>query len=263
MKESRYIELLNLYIDHRLTPAEAAELEAEVQSNPRRRKIYSQYCRIQKACALIFDAERSLAPKTAAVLTSFDADNRVAPPAPFWRWALVPAVGLAAAIALVAVVGLRWYANSEVLAPGSGTNAGLALAGGDVKESPATRTIAGGQGTTATLSLAGAPQAESTVIMPQSFPDYGVQASPRPSFKSFLVSATTVLGRTTGNELSGAPRLDWNWLNDVKLPPINPLSDDATAFDSKPMLAQPETRVYRSRQPLQGNVEMISFQFQR
>jgi hypothetical protein len=29
------------------------------------------------------------------------------------------------------------------------------------------------------------------------------------------------------------------------------------------MLAQPETRVYRSRQPLQGNVEMISFQFQR
>lgn len=145
MKESRYIELLNLYIDHRLTPAEAAELEAEVQSNPRRRKIYSQYCRIQKACALIFDAERSLAPKTAAVLTSFDADNRVAPPALFWRWALVPAVGLAAAIALVAVVGLRWYANSEVLAPGSGTNAGLALAGGDVKESPATRTIAGGQ----------------------------------------------------------------------------------------------------------------------
>jgi hypothetical protein len=27
-------------------------------------------------CTLIFEAERSLAPKTAAVLTSFDADNR-------------------------------------------------------------------------------------------------------------------------------------------------------------------------------------------
>jgi anti-sigma factor RsiW len=51
MKESRYIELLNLYVDHRLTPEEAAELETEVQRNPARRKVYLQYCRIQKACA--------------------------------------------------------------------------------------------------------------------------------------------------------------------------------------------------------------------
>ncbi|MBX7121570.1 MAG: hypothetical protein K1X42_05520 [Opitutaceae bacterium] len=263
MKESRYIELLNLYIDHRLTPAEAAELETEVQSSPRRRKIYLQYCRMQKACALIFDAERSHAPKTAAVLSSFDADRRVTRSTPFWRWALVPAVGLAAAIALVAVVGLRWYANSEVLAPRSETNAEVALVGGEAKESPAARTATGGRGVGATFSLANAAQAESTVIMPQSFPDYGVQAAHRPSFRSFLVSATTALGRTTGNELSSASRLDWNWLNDVKLPPINPLSDDAAAFDSRPMLTQPETRVYRGRQPLQGNVEMISFQFQR
>lgn len=260
MKESRYIELLNLYVDHRLTPEEAAELETEVQRNPARRKVYLQYCRIQKACTLIFEAERSLAPKTAAVLSSFDANRRATQPAPFWRWALVPAVGLAAAITMVAVVGVRWYSQSKASVAGSQGKTRVATVEGEPR---VMRQVAGERAAGATLSPASDPQAESTVIMPQSFPDYASQAAPRPSFKSFLVSATTVLGRTSGSGLSGASQLDWDWLNDVKLPPISPLSVDAGAFDTKPMLAQPETRVYRSRQPLQGNVEMISFQFQR
>ncbi|MBP7142465.1 MAG: hypothetical protein KBA71_11205 [Opitutaceae bacterium] len=263
MKESRYIELLNLYVDHRLTGAEAAELEAEVQRNPERRRIYSQYCRMQKACTLIFDAERSLAPKTAAVLSSFDVDHRGARAAPFWRWALVPAVGLAAAIAMVAVVGVRWISSPGVFSAAQGGNVAVAAVEGGVQAAPAAPQLAGGRSTGAAFSLANVSQAESAVNMPQSFHDYGVQTGSRPSFKSFLVSATTVLARTSGKEVSGAPPLDWTWLNDVKLPAISPLSDDATAFDAKPMLAQPETRVYRSRQPLQGNVEMISFQFQR
>ena len=52
MKESEFIELLNLYLDHEISTADAARLEAEVQANPARRRVYQQYCRMQKACKL-------------------------------------------------------------------------------------------------------------------------------------------------------------------------------------------------------------------
>jgi hypothetical protein len=53
MKESEFIELLNLYLDHELSVADAGRLEAEVQNNPARRKVYQQYCRMQKACKVL------------------------------------------------------------------------------------------------------------------------------------------------------------------------------------------------------------------
>ena len=52
MKEKEFIELLNLYLDHEISPADAARLESEVQNNTARRQIYRQYCRIQKACRM-------------------------------------------------------------------------------------------------------------------------------------------------------------------------------------------------------------------
>lgn len=52
MKDSDYIQLLNLYLDHEISAADAARLEAEVQTNPARRRIYQQYCRMQKACKM-------------------------------------------------------------------------------------------------------------------------------------------------------------------------------------------------------------------
>ncbi len=53
MKDSEFLELLNLYLDHEISPADAARLEAEVRSNAERRRTYGQYCRMQKACALL------------------------------------------------------------------------------------------------------------------------------------------------------------------------------------------------------------------
>lgn len=50
MKDQEFIELLNLYLDHEIAPADAARLEAEVQASPQRRAVYTQYCRMQKAC---------------------------------------------------------------------------------------------------------------------------------------------------------------------------------------------------------------------
>lgn len=53
MKDSEFIELLNLYLDHEISAPDAARLEAEVHANPGRRKIYQQYCRMQKASKLL------------------------------------------------------------------------------------------------------------------------------------------------------------------------------------------------------------------
>ncbi len=48
MKDHRFTELLNLHLDHELTPAEAAELEAELSRDPARRR---QYPRLPAACS--------------------------------------------------------------------------------------------------------------------------------------------------------------------------------------------------------------------
>jgi anti-sigma factor RsiW len=53
MKESEFIELLNLYVDHELAPGDSARLEAEVASNPARRKTYREYCMMHKACDVL------------------------------------------------------------------------------------------------------------------------------------------------------------------------------------------------------------------
>lgn len=61
MKEQRFIELLNLYIDRQISPEETAELEVELQVNPKRRAIYHQYCQIHKATKLVYESFRSVA----------------------------------------------------------------------------------------------------------------------------------------------------------------------------------------------------------
>jgi hypothetical protein len=62
MKESNFIELLNLYIDHQISPAEAELLEAEVKSNSARRRVYREYCEMQKGCAMLAENFRTQAP---------------------------------------------------------------------------------------------------------------------------------------------------------------------------------------------------------
>lgn len=59
MKESRFIELLNLYIDRQITADETAELEAELQSNPKRQAVYRQYCKIHAATKVVYESFRA------------------------------------------------------------------------------------------------------------------------------------------------------------------------------------------------------------
>ncbi|MBL9213638.1 MAG: zf-HC2 domain-containing protein [Opitutaceae bacterium] len=53
MKDSEFIELLNLYLDHEISADDAARLETEIRSNLERRRVYLQYCKMQQACRVI------------------------------------------------------------------------------------------------------------------------------------------------------------------------------------------------------------------
>lgn len=64
MKDSKFIELLNLYVDHQISAEEAALLEAEIHHDPERRRVYRQYCQMQKACVMLADSFRTEAPST-------------------------------------------------------------------------------------------------------------------------------------------------------------------------------------------------------
>ncbi len=104
MKDTEFIELLNLYLDHELTPADCTRLEAEVKTNPARRRVYEQYCRMQQACKVLatdFAAEApAVNPRTIRASGS-EAGSRRGPAGLF-------AIGsLAAAAACVALVMLN------------------------------------------------------------------------------------------------------------------------------------------------------------
>ena len=59
MKDNRFIELVNLYIDRQITGEEMEMLEAEMQSNPRRRAVYRQYCQMHRATTMVYESFRT------------------------------------------------------------------------------------------------------------------------------------------------------------------------------------------------------------
>lgn len=97
MKDSKFIELLNLYVDHQISASDAALLETEIQQNPQRRQIYRQYCQMQKACVVLADQFRSEAPASAAKVIPFETPRRTVRPYLF-------ATGLVASAACIALV---------------------------------------------------------------------------------------------------------------------------------------------------------------
>lgn len=95
MKNAKFIELLNLYVDRQISAADAALLEAEIQKNPERRKVYREYCQMQKACSILSET----------FSTETSSEKRVSVEAAPRRFAFATyAMGFAAAAACVALV---------------------------------------------------------------------------------------------------------------------------------------------------------------
>jgi len=97
MTDQEFIELLNLYVDREISAADAAKLEAAVLASPRRRSIYNQYCRMQKACTLLSD--RYAEPAADAEAVEFPASQ---------AWRAGPLLAGLAAACLLVVVGIRF-----------------------------------------------------------------------------------------------------------------------------------------------------------
>jgi len=118
MKDHRFIELVNLYIDRQITAAETAELETEIQGNPRRRTIYRQYCQMHHATTLVYDSFRAQAPGQAAAapasrstIARFESQRR----GRGYRW--VYSVGGLAAAACLTLVFVRLNNQSSLAEP--------------------------------------------------------------------------------------------------------------------------------------------------
>ncbi len=116
MKDQRFIELLNLYIDRQITAEETAELEAEIQHDPARQAVYHQYCKIHTATKLVYESFRAGASEQpaagasrAATIELFESRRRRS----YWGYY---AGGLAAA-ACLALVFVRQVSPSASHAP--------------------------------------------------------------------------------------------------------------------------------------------------
>lgn len=106
MKDARFKELLNLHLDHRLSAAEADELEAALRADPARRKALRDYEAMQSACAALFAKIESQAPSSRSLHRSLRAaETRMDNPRTFrdgWAWTTWGVTGgLAACVALV------------------------------------------------------------------------------------------------------------------------------------------------------------------
>lgn len=248
MKEKEFIELLNLYLDHEISPADAVRLEAEIRGNLDRRRVYLQYCRMQQACKVIAadfnaaeegaaaSADRKVIPFTPNVIP---ASRR--PRAPF-AYAL-GAVAAAACVALV-FVGRR----GPDAGPGAGQPAAAIAA--TVPVAPSTAAVA---------SLAGAaPRGLISVARPAQTPSLVANSLLLTgSTQAEAVRAAAV--RQADNQLA--------WLEALQLAPLperRPLENDLH-FTQRLVT---EGRALGNRggsnpkQPEPGE-EMVTYQFRR
>ena len=227
MKDQRFTELLNLYLDREISPAEAAELEAEIVREPARRRAYQHYCRQHKACAQIFERECAQAPASFALEKALrDADRKLAGPEPrrSVRPILAAFAGFAAVAACFSLVMLR-QAEVAVLKP----------------------TL---QPTVAAVTRPGVPAGQLRLA-----------AADADDFKTvFSVRAAgandwPVPALTASNRFAGGLK--------VELPPMEQVSADDLNLEDHAALKPSPAPVLRSHQPMQAGAEFTAFQFQR
>ena len=231
MNDRRFLELLNLYVDQQIDSSEAAELEAAVLNNPQRRRTYDQYCRLQRACGLLGERERSVAPASRAFTRSMqDAERKIAAPRRpvFWRGAYAGTFAASAMAACVALVLMNREASD--LDP----------------------------------SISQPVAAQQRPAVPVEPVLVASSVAVEPAFEAQPVFTDASLGVTRNAreaEIAANDRTALEWMQKVEASSHRMLVDDQT-FETRPSLQQ-DNRVFRGRQSVQGNAEFTAFQFQR
>lgn len=245
MKESEFIELLNLYLDHEISAADAVRLEAEVQSNPARRRVYQQYCRMQKACKMVAaDFQTDTESETAASrkVVAFDAAASVQRKRAGSLYTLGTFAAVAACVAIVFVGQSRQRANSEVMA---------VVAQPAPQGTPSASTVEA----TANVSVANVPAPRGLVSIAK-------------RSQSMLVSAPLLLTGSTRTDAMMTSAADdasgqLAWIESVQLAPLQQrVSAEVLRFDVRPATLRPEARVLGSnRASTETATEMAAFRF--
>ena len=240
MNDSEFIEYLNLYLDHEITAADAARLEAEVQRSPERRRIYRDYCRMQKACMVLakdFNDEAASAAAQERGPLELEGARRFS-----WGTGVWGAAGLFAVAACVALV---FIANRK---PGA---------------SPVGRPVVSSV----------APELEMGVIVGRS-ENIGAQASfarsvtvpasRRSELQPGLALGSLSLGHSiAGGEspAEGSLPAQFDWMSSLQIAPMQRMELEGFRFEARPTEAA-KNSVYggHPRPAQQGVVEMTAFQ---
>ncbi len=243
MKENRFIELLNLYVDQQLNPAEAAELEEEMQRNPARLRTYRQYCRMQKACHQLFEQERQAAPSTSRLARALaDADRKVVAfpePRSVWPQRSLYAVGIAAVGVCAALVLFRPTAGHRP----------------EIAAEPSTRPA------TVVETASTAKAAPQAVAIPAADP---ATIELRKSFHAVLPARPFPLLKTLST--NGEPaeeKPDFAWMNSLEFAPLRPVEANMLAIETIRQSQEKDAVYIDARRPGQPLFENAAFQFQK
>lgn len=211
MKDSRFMELVNLCVDQQLTPGEARELETELRASPSRHRTYLQYCRMQKACAQLFETERVHAPARPRLSRALADANRKITAAPFRtttrRWWRTPFAigGLASAAACVAFV---FVLQKNPRQPASATLAPASTVATITQAEPA-------------IFADTTPQVPATTVA-------SIQTQPR-RFRLPAITSLSSEQHTLPSPLIEAPR--FSWARDLQMRPIRRVSTEDFILD--------------------------------
>lgn len=228
MKDSKFIELLNLYLDQQIEPGDAARLEEEIARNPARRATYQQYCRMHRACTMLFEQSHPTAEvgvKLATAAVTADEKIEAFPSSqPGFSW-----LGYGSALAAAACVAFVFIHRPA-----------------NVESSHVPFTVA--QVAPVVAAPPAAALSTPSVVPGRLIAHSDVHLAPNGSKVEAVVDE--------------APSLDW--VRQVKFVPVSHLSASELVFEPHPNIRKDnDQKVFESPLPLQGNVEQASFQFQR
>ena len=228
MKQNKFIELLNLYLDHEISLEDAARLEEEIQRSPERRKMYHEYCQMQKGCSLLAEGFSDVDQTEPVFALESSRQQRG-----FSGW--YAGVGALAAACVAVVVVFQSNQPSEIVESAT------------MAES-STETVVASVPAEATSSRLAMPvfPANNTKLQTVFTPKLINSPATAESARAFFARETEA---------------GFDWMEEVQLDPIE--SDPSEmVFSVEPALKQ-APRTYRGRRSFEGQVEMTAFQFQR
>lgn len=251
MKDSEFINLLNLYLDHEISAADAARLEAEVQSNPERRRVYREYCQMQKACKVLtadFQTEPVIATNR-RVIDFRGAKQRQQRTSLFYT---VGTLTAAAACIAIVVIGRNPAPEAQSQAP----SVAALVQTAEKKISQAVGELHAASNASDHSAPAVAPAAPLGRFAPGDLRGTFVNAPLTLEDARAEALATAAANRAKGQ---------FAWMHDLQIAPMHqaPAQALTPAGDVRPALLQIESKTYNSDRPLDPNVTPMVLRFQK